>query len=133
MADIDHADAFLDAGGLGQQHRPAHDEEEVCDPLLLQAFSQDLRSGQFGHLGYLLMSLGLLAVGLVRPLDQITPSRRSPSTSSVPRPSHSPSTSSLCWPSSGAGEIGGGLPSKGTGQAGILYAPPFGCWIGCRM
>ena len=46
---VDHADAFLDAGGFRQQHRPAHDEEEVLDPFFGQTSGDNFRAGQFGH------------------------------------------------------------------------------------
>ncbi len=49
VADVDHADAFGDAGGLGQQHRAAHDIEDVLDAFLLQALRQDFRARQFRH------------------------------------------------------------------------------------
>jgi hypothetical protein len=49
VAHVDHPDAFGDAGGLGQQHRAAHDVEDVLDAVLLQALRQDFRTGQFSH------------------------------------------------------------------------------------
>ena len=49
VAHVDRADAFLDAGGLGQQHRSAHDEEQVIGAFLLQRLRQDLRARQLSH------------------------------------------------------------------------------------
>ena len=50
VADIDHADAFLDAGRLGSQHRAAHDVEDVLDAFLLQAPGDDFAAVHFCHL-----------------------------------------------------------------------------------
>jgi hypothetical protein len=50
VADVDHPDAFLDTFRLGQQHRAAHDVEDVFDAFGLEAFRQDFRTGQFRHL-----------------------------------------------------------------------------------
>jgi hypothetical protein len=50
VAHVDHADAFLDAGGFRQQHRPAHDIEKILDPLFLQASGDDFRPGDFSHI-----------------------------------------------------------------------------------
>ena len=50
MADIDHADAFGDAGGFRQQHRAAHDVEEVGNPLFRKTFGYDFRARKFRHL-----------------------------------------------------------------------------------
>ena len=49
VAHVDGADALLDAGGLRQQHRPAHDEEQVLRAFLLERFRQDFRAGQLCH------------------------------------------------------------------------------------
>ena len=54
VAHVDRADAFLDAGGFRQQHRPAHDEEQVLRAFLLQGLRQDFRTGQFCHGRFLL-------------------------------------------------------------------------------
>src|SRR5204863_7756730 len=49
VAHVDRADAFLDAAGLGQQHRPTHDEEQVLCAFLLERLGQDFRAGQLCH------------------------------------------------------------------------------------
>ena len=49
VAHVDGADALLDAGGFGQQHRPAHQEQQVLDAFLLQRLRQDLRARQLRH------------------------------------------------------------------------------------
>jgi len=41
VANVDHANAFLYARGFGQQHRAAHDVEEILDSLLLQTSGDD--------------------------------------------------------------------------------------------
>jgi len=36
---------------LGEQHRPAHDKEQIVDTFGFQAFRHDFRAGQFRHRG----------------------------------------------------------------------------------
>jgi hypothetical protein len=45
-----NADALLDAGAFGIQHRPAHDLEQILDALGFQAFRQDFVACEFRHL-----------------------------------------------------------------------------------
>ena len=40
VANVDQADALLDAGGLGEQHRPAHDEEQMSVPSFFSDFAR---------------------------------------------------------------------------------------------
>ena len=127
VADVDHADAFRDAGGLGQQHRAAHDVEDVLDAFLLQALRQDFRAGQFRHLcpsprhpAKRVSSPGPHAWEQPNRSRRCSSGRRSHRLS---RPSQSLSTCSLFCPSSGDGFTGGGLPSKRTGQAGMRERP----------
>src|SRR5581483_241637 len=49
VAHVDRADAFLDAGGLRQQHRPAHQKEQVLGAFPLERLRQDFRAGQLRH------------------------------------------------------------------------------------
>src|SRR5947208_11777834 len=56
MARVYEADAFLDAGQLGIEHRPAHDEEQILDILRLQAARENFIAGQFRHRGSPLLS-----------------------------------------------------------------------------
>src|SRR5262245_14660667 len=42
VAHVEWTDSFLDAGGLGQQHRPAHEKEQNVGTFVLQRFGQNL-------------------------------------------------------------------------------------------
>jgi hypothetical protein len=50
VARVDQANAFLDAGQFGIEHRAAHDEEDILDALRLQAAGEDVVTRQFRHL-----------------------------------------------------------------------------------
>src|SRR6185312_13340571 len=135
VADVDHADAFLDHAAFGQEHRPAHDKKAVLYAFHPKAAGEDFRTGELSHCGNLQKERPAFAGRFVVASGQLLPMTLSPLSDWMSPwliPSHCANTSSVCWPSLGEGRSSGGLPSKRTGQV-SHWKSPSGCFITCMM